>query len=269
MKIRIFVTLISFGFILLLINGCGKNEEQSGHFSFNSGGGGDMNFEQQALQMEQDDLAKLKEGKGYKSETYAKADHGFMKDQDFDEIHKGVVTKKDPNEVIAVVNGENILRLELDRILDKVEKKVSKSKLHVIEKGILEDLVTQLLLKQLIKKQNIQVDQSRIEDEIKKFRKNIKKNPDTKDKSLETLLEEQGGSMEELRVALDISFSIDDYFEKVVPEEEMKEYFAKNIGNFNGEAITASHILIDTRNMKDEEKLNEAKKKIEKIKRRA
>lgn len=72
--------------------------------------------------------------------------------------------------------------------------------------------------------------------------------------------------MEELRVALDISFSIDDYFEKVVPEEEMKEYFAKNIGNFNGEAITASHILIDTRNMKDEEKLNEAKKKIEKIK---
>ncbi len=264
MKIRIFLTLISFSFLSLLINGCGDNE-QSGHFS-GSGGGGDMNFEQQALKMEQDDLAKLKEGKGYQSETYAKADHGFMKDHDFDEIHKGVVTKKDPNEVIAVVNGENILRLELDRILDKVGKKVSKSKLHIIEKRILDDLVTQLLLRQFIKKHNIQVNQSRIGDEIKKFRENIKKNPDTKDKSLETLLEEQGGSIEELRVALDISFSIDDYFEKAVPEEELEKYFTENIGNFNGEAVTASHILIDTRNMKDEEKLNEAKKKIEKIK---
>ena len=261
MKTRIFMTLISFSFLFLLINGCGKNEEKSGHSSFSGGGGGDMNFEQQALKMEQDDLAKLKQGQGYRQ-----ADHDAMKGQDFAKIHEGIVTKKDPNEVIATVNGEDILRLELDKILEKVKDKVSKSRLHIVERRILDDLITQLLLKQFIKKEGIHVELSRIEDEIGKFRENLKKNPDTKDKSLETLLEEQGGSVEELRVALDISFSIDDYLDRTVLEEEIKEYFTNNTGNFNGETVTASHILIDTRNIKEEEELDEAKKKVEKIK---
>ncbi len=261
MKTRIFITLISFSFLFLLINGCGKNEEKSGHSSFSGGGGGDMNFEQQALKMEQDDLAKLKQGQGYRQ-----ADHDYMKGQDFAKIHEGIVTKKDPNEVIATVNGEDILRLELDMILDKVKGKVSRSRLHNVEKQILDDLITQLLLKQFIKKEGIHVELSRIENEIGKFRANLKKNPNTKDKSLETLLEEQGGSVEELRVALDISFSIDDYLDKAVTEEEIKEYFTNNTGSFNGETVTASHILIDTRNIKEEEELDEAKKKVEKIK---
>lgn len=265
MKTRIFITLISFSFLFLLVNGCGKNEEKSGHFSFD-GSGGDMNFEQQALQMEKDDLAKLKQGQGPRSETYAKADHDYMKGQDFAKIHEGIVTKNNPNEVVATVNGEDILRLEFDRVLDKVKNKVSRSRLHIVERQILDDLVTQLLLKQFIKKEGIHVELSRIEDEIKKFRENLKKNPDTKDKSLETLLEEQGGSIEELRVALDISFSINDYLDETVPEEDVEKYFTENIGNFNGETVTASHILIDTRNIKDKEKLDEAKKKIEKIK---
>ncbi len=266
MKTRIFITLISFSFLFLLINGCGKNEEKSGHSSFSGGGGGDMNFEQQALKMEQDDLAKLKQGQGPHTDAYARADHDYMKGQDFAKIHEGIVTKKDPNEVIATVNGEDILRLELDRILDKVKGKVSKSRLHNVERRILDDLITQLLLKQFIKKEGIHVELSRIEDEIGKFRENLKKNPDTKDKTLETILEEQGGSVEELRVALDISFSIDAYLDRTVPEEGIKEYFTNNTGNFNGETVTASHILIDTRNIKEEEELDEAKKKVEKIK---
>jgi parvulin-like peptidyl-prolyl isomerase len=266
MKTRIFITLISFGFLFLLINGCGKNEEQSGHFSFEGSGGGDMNFEQQALKMEQEDIAKLSHAKDQYGDTYAKSDHNAIKGADFAKIHEGIVTKNDPNEVIAVVNGENILRLELDRVLDKVKNKVSKSRLHTVEKRILNDLITQLLLKQFVKKEGIQVGQSRIEDEIKKFRENLKNNPDIKDKSLETLLEEQGGSIEELRVALDISFSIDDYLDKSVSEDELKEYFNKNTGAFSGETVTASHILLDTQNIKDEDKLNEVKEKIEKIK---
>lgn len=266
MKSRIFIAIVpvSFSFLFLLINGCGKNEEKGGHFSFNNG---DMNFEQQALKMEQDDLAKLdRAGKGYQSETYSKADHDFMKGSDFAKIHEGIVTKNDPNEVIAVVNGENILRLELDRILDKVRGKVSKSRIYAVEKRILNDLITQLLLKQFIKKEGIQVDQSRIEDEINKYRENLKNNPDIKDKSLEILLEEQGGSIEELRVALDISFSIDDYLDKTVTEDELREYFDKNIGAFNGETVTVSHIFLDTRNIEDKDKLSEIKEKIEKIK---
>lgn len=264
MKTRIFITLISFSFLGLLINGCGDDGGHSSHFS---GGGGDMNFEQQALRMEQEDLAKLtQQGRGLHSDAYAKSDHNSMKGQDFAKIHEGIATKNDPDEVIAVVNGENILRLELDKILDTIRDKVGKSRLHRVEKRILSDLVTQLLLKQFIKKEGIQIAQSRIEDEIKKFRENLKKNPKTKDKSLEVLLEEQGGSIGELRVALDISFSIDDYLDKLVTEDELKEYFNENIGAFSGETVTASHILLDTKNIKDEDKLKEVEAKILKIK---
>lgn len=265
MKTRIFITLISFSFLSLLINGCGDD----GHSSHYSGGGGDMNFEQQALKMEQDDLAKLKVGKGYQSETYAKTDKDSMIGQDFAKIHKGVegiTMAKDPNDAIALVNGEAILRLELDMILIKVKQKMGSKRLHLVEKRIIDDLVSQLVLKQFIRKENIKIDPSRIEEEIKAFRENVGNNPDTKDKSLETLLEEQGGSMAELRVAMDISLSIDEYLERTTPEEEIKKYFTENIGVFSGETVTASHILIDTRKIKDEEGLNQAKEKIEKLK---
>lgn len=251
MKIRLLITLISLSFSGLLINGCGDNTPNPHGGIGGGGGGGDMNFEQQALKAEQEDLAKLKLGKN----PYA---------DDVSESASDSAT--DPNEVIATVNGENILRLELDRILDKAKRKMGKANLHIVEEKIINDLITQAVLKQFIKKENIQIDPGRIENEIDAFRENIKKNPQTKDKSLETLLEEQGGSLAELRVALDISFAIDDYMEKTIPAEEIEKYFTENTGNFNGETVTASHILIDTKGVKDEAKLKEAKEKADKIK---
>ena len=254
MKTRLFITLISFSFLGLLINGCGDNTPSPHGGVGGASGGGDMNYEQQALKMEQDDLAKLKVGKN----SYA--DSGPAG------VHGSTETKKDPNEVIATVNGENILRMELDRILDKAKKRMSKSNLHLVEEKIINDLITQALLQQFIKNENIQIDPNRIEEEIETFKENIKKNPQTKDKSLETLLEEQGGSLAELRVALDISFAIDEYMEKTILEEEIEKYFTENISNFNGEIVTASHILVDAKGVEDEAKLKEAKEKIDKIK---
>jgi len=260
MKKRLFITLISFGFLGLLINGCGDNTPNPHGGIAGGSGGGDMNYEQQALKMEQDDLAKLKMGKNPYADDVNQPDSGSA------EAHGNNETKKDPNEVIATVNGENILRLELDRILDKAKRRMSKSNLHLVEEKIINDLITQAVLKQFIKKENIQIDPGRIESEIETFKENIKKNPQTEDKSLETLLEEQGGSLAELRVALDISFSIDEYMEKTILEEEIEKYFTENIGNFNGETVNASHILVDTKGVEDEMKLKEAKEKIDKIK---
>ncbi|MHC4267869.1 MAG: peptidylprolyl isomerase [Planctomycetota bacterium] len=267
MKIRLFITLISFSFLGLLINGCGDNTPNPhGGIAGSGGGGGDMNYEQQALKMEQDDLAKLNMGKNPYADQLEDIGSNTPKGQVHGKVHEQTEPKKDPNEVIATVNDENILRLELDRILDKARKKMNKSNLHLVEEKIINDLITQAVLKQFIKKEGIQVSQNRIVQEINIFRENIKKNPATQDKSLETLLEEQGGSLEELRVALDISFSIDEYMEKTILEEEVEKYFTENKGNFNGETITASHILIDTKGVEDEAKLKEAKAQIDKIK---
>ena len=266
MKIRLFATLISFSFLSLLINGCGDNAPNPHGGIAGSSGGGDMNYEQQALKMEQDDLAKLNMGKNPYADQLENSDSDSPQGQVHGSVHGKVEQEKDPNEVIATVNGQNILRLELDRILDKAKKRMNKSNLHLVEEKIINDLITQAVLKQFIKKEGIQVSPNRIEQEINTFRENIKKNPDSKDKSLETLLEEQGGSLDELRVALDISFSIDEYLEKTISDEEIEKYFTENIGNFNGETVTASHILIDTKGVEDETKLKEAKEKIDKIK---
>ncbi len=266
MKTRLFITLISFSFLGLLINGCGDNAPNP-HGGISGGsGGGDMNYEQQALKMEQDDLAKLKMGKNPYTDQLENLDSNLPKDQAHGGVHGKDEPEKDPNEVIATVNGQNILRLELDRILDKARKRMNKSNLHLVEEKIINDLLTQAVLKQFIKKEGIQIGPNRIEQEIEKFRENIKKNPATQGKSLETLLEDQGGSLEELRVALDISFSIDEYLEKTIPDEDIEKYFTENISNFNGETVTASHILVDTKGVEDEAKLKEAKEKIDKIK---
>ncbi len=266
MKTRFVIALISFSFLSLLINGCGDKAPNPHGGIAGGGGGGDMNYEQQALKMEQDDLAKLNMGGNPYAEQLEDLDSDIPQGQVHGKAHGKAEPKKDPNEVIATVNDQNILRLELDKILDKAKKRMSKSNLHLVEEKIINDLITQAVLKQFIKKEGIQVSPNRIEQEINTFKENIKKNPDSKDKSLETLLEEQGGSLEELRVALDISFSIDEYMEKTIPEDDIEKYFTENIGNFNGETVTASHILIDTKGVEDEAKLKEAKEKIDKIK---
>ena len=252
MKTRFLITLISFSFLGLLINGCGDNAPSPhGGMAGGSKGGGDMNYEQQALKMEQDDLAKLKMGMNSYADDITQSDSS---------------PSKDPNEVIATVNGEDILRLELDRILDKAKRRMGKANLHLVEEKIINDLITQAVLKQFIKKEKLQIDPDRIEGEIATFKENIKKNPQTKDKSLETLLEEQGGSLAELRVALDISFAIDDYMEKTITGEEVEKYFTENVNTFNGETVTASHILVDAKGVTDEAKLKAAKEKADKIK---
>ena len=254
MKTRLFITLISFSFLGLLINGCGDNTPSPHGGVGGASGGGDMNYEQQALKMEQDDLAKLKVGKN----SYA--DSGPAG------VHGSTETKKDPNEVIATVDGEKIIRLELDRILDKAKRRMGKANLHLIEEKIINDLIRQSVLRQFVKKQNIHIDPGRIESEIETIRENMKKNPQSKDKSLETLLEEQGTSLAEMRVAMDIILSIEEYMEKTITEEELEKYFTENTGAFNGETVTVSHILVDTRGVEDEAKLKEAKEKIDKIK---
>ncbi len=267
MNIRFLLTLISIGFLSLLIIGCGDDAPSPHGGIGGAGGGGDMNYEQQALKMEQDDLAKLNMGENPYADKLEESGSDIQQDQVHGKAHGKVEPEeKDPNEVIATVNGENILRLELDRILDKAKKRMNKSNLHLVEEKIINDLLTQAVLKQFIKKEGIEISPGRIEQEINTFRENIKSNPDTSDKSLETLLEEQGGSLEELRVALDISFSIDEYLERTIQVEEIEKYFTENIGNFNGETVTVSHILIDTKGVEDEAKLQEAKEKVDKIK---
>ncbi|MDO8140064.1 MAG: peptidylprolyl isomerase [Candidatus Brocadiales bacterium] len=63
-----------------------------------------------------------------------------------------------------------------------------------------------------------------------------------------------------------MSAAIENYISKDIDDKKQEEYFMKNISNFNGETVTASHILVDTKGMKSQEELDKARAKIESVK---
>ena len=134
----------------------------------------------------------------------------------------------------------------MDKILDRFKKHVNPAALISMEQQITEQLVTQSVLRQFVVEQKLTTPEEVVDKEIAKMRENIKKNPTTRDKTLEQFLEFQGSNIEELKTAIRMSAAIETYVSKGVDDKKQEEYFMKNISNFNGETVTASHILIDT-----------------------
>lgn len=178
----------------------------------------------------------------------------------------GKKEKPDPNKVIATVNGEKILRKELDTILSRFEQQVDPSVIPSMEMQITDRLIAQGLLRQFVLEKKLTVADEVVDKEIAKMRDNIKNNPATKDKSLEQFLEFQGSNIGELKTAIGMSAALENYVSKNIDDKRLEEYFIKNVSNYNGETTTASHILVDTKNMKTQEEFDKAKAKIDSIK---
>jgi len=174
--------------------------------------------------------------------------------------------KADSNKVIATVNGEKILRKDLDAILSRFEQHVDPSVVPSMELQITDRLVAQSLLRQFVVEKKLTIPDEVVDKEIAKMRDNIKNNPATKDKSLEQFLEFQGSNIGELKTAIGMSAALENYVSKNVDDKAMEEYFMKNIASFNGETVAASHILVDTKNMKAQDEFDKAKAKIDSIK---
>src|SRR3990167_8980359 len=104
-------------------------------------------------------------------------------EQDFAKIHKDVN-----------FNNEKILRKDLDKILDRFKNHVNPAVLPSMEQQITDQLVTQSVLRQFVVEQKLTTPEEVVDKEIGKMRENIKKNPTTKDKTLEQFLEFQGSN---------------------------------------------------------------------------
>src|SRR3990172_6956339 len=163
---------------------------------------------------------------------------GQSSEQDFAKIHKNIDFNK------------KILRKDLDKILDRFKNHVNPAALISMEQQITEQLVTQSVLRQFVVAQKLNTPEEVVDKEIAKMRDNIKKNPTTKDKTLEQFLEFQGSNIDELRTAIRMSAAIESYLHKDVDDKKQEENFMKNISNFTGETVTASHILVDTKGLK-------------------
>ncbi|MBW7899515.1 Foldase protein PrsA 1 precursor [Candidatus Brocadiaceae bacterium B188] len=253
--IAIFSVLASF--MVLSLCGCKRNEPESYLVSSQSS---EQDFAKihKNVDFNKEDTEKM-HSLGMTTEEGVSGGHGITS------VH-GKKEKADPNKVIATVNNEKILRKDLDKILDRFKTHVNPAAISSMEQQITDQLVTQSLLRQFVAEKKLSVSPDIVDKEITKMRDNIKNNPATKDKTLEQFLELQGSNIDELRTAIDMSAAIENYVSKNITEKTLEEYFVKNIGNFNGETVTASHILVDTKGKKTQEEIDRARAKIESIK---
>lgn len=245
------------GLLALSVCGCGKNEPGNPQAVSQST---EQDFAKihKNVNFKQEDKEKM-HGLGLSSEDSGYGGHGMSG------FH-GKKEKADPNKVIATINGEKILRKDLDKILDRFRNHVNPAALPSMEQQITDQLVTQSVLRQFVVEKKLSVSNERVEKEIAKMRENIKNNPATKDKTLEQFLEFQGSNIEELKTAINMSAAIESHVSRNITDKMVEEYFIKNISNFNGETVTASHILIDTKGKTTQDEIDRARAKIESIK---
>lgn len=253
--ITVFIVFSSL--FALTLCGCERNESGSPELSSKTT---EQDFAKihKDVDFKQEDKDKM-HSLGMTSEDSSSGGHGMGS------VH-GKKEKADPNKVIATVNSEKILRKDLDKILDRFKNHVNPTALISMEQQITDQLVTQSILRQFVMENKLTVSSEVVDKEIAKMRDNIKNNPATKDRTLEQFLEFQGSNIDELKTAINMSASIENYVSKGVDDKKMEEYFIKNISNFNGETVTASHILVDTKEKKEQKELDSARAKIESIK---
>lgn len=172
----------------------------------------------------------------------------------------------DSSKVLATVNGENICQQDVDHILGRFGNQISEDQIPAVTRQILEGLITQKLILQFIRDNKIEPSQADIEAEVNKVREDIKANPGLADQTLEQVLESHGSTVEDLKKDITISLSLEKYLGKDLDDQKIKAYFEKNKSAYDDTEIKASHILVDTRQMKTEAELAQAREKINKIK---
>ena len=169
------------------------------------------------------------------------------------------------SDVIATVNGEKILRLSFNKRLN-VFRRMNQEVTDTVKMQIVDQLTKKILLKQFVEKQEVSASADDIKAEIEKIKFFLQNNPANKDKPLDEILETQGSSVTELEEEVSRALALSKYLESSVTDADKMSYFDANKDAFNGAKVKASHVLIDTRNLKTEAELKEAKDKIDIVK---
>ncbi|MFQ5963897.1 MAG: peptidylprolyl isomerase [Candidatus Scalinduaceae bacterium] len=163
-------------------------------------------------------------------------------------------------DVIAVVNGEKILRKDLDIILN-VLKNLNQDTSRSTQMQILDRLIKNRLLKSFIEGLDIEVSNKEIQNVVEKYRLNASNSGTT----FEEILESQGSNIKGFEKEVKERLVLLKYLFKDIDEDVKKDFFEANKSFFNGEKVKVSLILVDTRKMETETELEKARQKIENI----
>ncbi len=181
-----------------------------------------------------------------------------------EESAKAAVVEKE-SDVIATINGEEISRLDFNRRLN-VFRRMNQDVTDAVKMQVVDQLTKKVLLKQFVDKKKISVSKEEVKAELEKIKFFLQNNPSNKDKPLDEILETQGSSRSELGEEIGRALALSKYLETEVTDADKKKYFKANKDAFNGARVKASHVLIDTRNMKTDAEKEEAKKMIDIVK---
>ena len=176
------------------------------------------------------------------------------------------------NRKIASVNGFLITVKDFKWAFDSEEQRLVSSgellgdkEILDLKRVVLQRLINRELLYQESRKQNIEIPQSRIEDEFSKMRASM-----ITDIDLETIEKELGMSEKDIKDEFRRVFAIDELMKKalvidtVITENQMKEFYESNKEKFilPGKPMV-SHILILVNNDFTDVEKADARKKIE------
>ena len=151
-------------------------------------------------------------------------------------------------------------------MLNRFGKQVTEEQMPAVTKQILDGLITQKLIMQFIRDSKIEVSPAEIEGELNKVREDIKTNPGLEGKTLEQVLETHGSSIDTLKSDIIISLSLEKNLGKDIDDKKIKASFDDNKASYDDTEVRASHVLVDTRQMKTDAELAQALEKIKKIK---
>lgn len=163
-------------------------------------------------------------------------------------------------QTMAEVNGEKITRQELDKRMDPIKKlyqaqynmdfsdEKAKETLKRLEQGVLEQMVTEKLILQEAKKENIKVEEGEVKGQVDRL---IKERFPSQE-AFNQFMKEQKFSLSDLESELKSQLIAEKLADKVivqkkinVSDQEAKEYFQAHQASYNiPELVRARHILV-------------------------
>jgi len=228
---------------------------------------------------------QAKEGK--KAEVKSSASSGLKTTDLFEDPVKKSPTKVtpkkiDPNAVVLKVNGEEIKEKEIDSALQFTlgqfqRRGYSMQQLQqmvgTLRKNVEDQLITNLLVNQAMKKENLTIDPKKVDKKLEEIRTKFKESPlAKKGMTFEALLKKQGMTVEKIKENLTKQLKVEKFFNSLVKdvkapsEEEVKKFYEDNPKMFiRPESVLVSHILVKVDKKDDAAKKAEKKAKIEKI----
>ena len=127
--------------------------------------------------------------------------------------------------IVATVNYQPISRFQLNKVLSERYGQT-----------VLDELITQTLIKDLLKENNIEVTESDIEEEITKLKTQL-----GGDEVFEATLAQYGLTLDKLKERLLLTLGqqklASSLFSPEVTSEEAKEYFTQNAAAFEGKTL--------------------------------